>query len=168
MRVSSNSRFSNLRQTRCCSCVCYSCLTPQGLVGTYNGKYPNGDLSYGGYASAVRAHERFVFKVPDEIESEAAGPLFCAGLTVFSPLKRYGVGPGKKVGIIGMGGLGHMGVQFAAAMGADKVVLFSHSDRKKEDALKLGATDFVATKGGADVFKPWTSSLDLIIVRWLA
>lgn len=77
-------------------------------------QYPNGDIAQGGYASAMRAHERFVFPVPDSLPSETAAPMMCGGLTVWSPLVRHGAGPGKKVGVVGLGGLGHFAVLFAA------------------------------------------------------
>ncbi|CDK27409.1 unnamed protein product [Kuraishia capsulata CBS 1993] len=113
-------------------------------VTTYDGVYPDGYVSQGGYASHVRAHEHLIFPIPDEIKSSEAGPLMCGGLTVFSPLKRNGCKPGAKVGILGLGGLGHMAVMFAKALGAD-VTVFSRTNDKKEQALKLGADAFVAT-----------------------
>jgi len=131
-------------------------------VDTYNAKYPNGDIAHGGYSTAIRAHERFVFPIPDGIPLDAAAPLFCAGATVFSPLKRHGAGPGKSVGIVGIGGLGHLAVQFAKALGSEKVVAFSHQANKKEDAMKLGADEFVLTTE-EKFAEPHAMSLDLII-----
>lgn len=82
-------------------------------VGTYNGKYPDGSKSYGGYADYCRAPSHFVFKIPDGISSEEAAPMLCGGITVFSPLQKNGAGPGKRVGIVGIGGLGHFGLLYA-------------------------------------------------------
>ncbi|KAF8335595.1 NADPH-dependent alcohol dehydrogenase [Amanita rubescens] len=131
-------------------------------VDTYNSKYPNGHIAQGGYSTAIRAHERFVFPLPEELPLEVIAPMLCAGLTVYSPLVRNGAGPGKVVGIVGIGGLGHLALQFARALGADKVIAFSHSLHKKEDAIEMGATDFVLTsdKNFAD---PWLGKVDLII-----
>lgn len=98
----------------------------------------------GGYSSHSRVHERFVFKIPDNIPSEEAGPMMCAGLTVYSPLVRAGTGPGKHVAILGIGGLGHFAIMWAHALGAE-VTALSHSPNKKDTALKLGADHFVDT-----------------------
>jgi alcohol dehydrogenase (NADP+) len=109
----------------------------------------------------MRGHEYFVFKIPENIETALAAPMLCAGLTTFSPLKRLGAGPGKKVGIIGLGGLGHFGLLWSVAMGADTYVI-SHSPNKKEDAMKMGAKDFIVTKekGWAE---PWKFHFDFVI-----
>lgn len=109
-----------------------------------NGEYPDGVVSQGGYATAIRAHQQFVFPIPEALESRHAASMLCAGLTVFSPLKTNGCGPGKKVGIIGIGGLGHYAVLFAKALGAE-VYAFTHSPNKMEDAKKLGADHVVDT-----------------------
>lgn len=131
-------------------------------VDTYNSKYPNGDVSQGGYATAIRVDERWVMPIPKELESEIAAPMMCAGVTVYSPLVTHGAGPGKTVGVVGIGGLGHFAVQFAKALGCDKVIAFSHSEKKKDDAFELGATDFVITS--EDNFaEPWAGRVDLII-----
>lgn len=114
------------------------------LVDTYGGEYSDGTVSQGGYASHIRAHEYFAFKIPDAIPTAIAAPMLCAGLTAFSPLKRNNIGPGSTVGIIGLGGLGHFGVMWAVALGAEVYVL-SHSAQKREDALSLGAHDFIDT-----------------------
>lgn len=116
-------------------------------IDTYGAKYPDsagGVLSQGGYASFIRAHEYFVFPIPDNIETSDAAPMMCAGLTTYSPLVRAGVGPGKKVAIVGIGGLGHFGILWAKALGAE-VWALSHTKDKKEDALALGADHFVYT-----------------------
>lgn len=118
-------------------------------VGTYASRYPDGYVSQGGYASHVRAHEHLVFPIPDSIESHIVAPLQCGGLTVYSPIKRgiedvlaKGITP--RVGIIGIGGLGHMAIMIAKALGAE-VTAFSRSYSKKEDAIKMGADNFIAT-----------------------
>lgn len=98
----------------------------------------------GGYSSHSRVHQQFVFKIPDNIPSHEAGPMMCAGLTVYSPLRRAGAGAGKKVAILGIGGLGHFAIMWARAMGAE-VTALSHSPNKKDTALKLGAHHFVDT-----------------------
>ncbi|KAI9010507.1 chaperonin 10-like protein [Phycomyces nitens] len=133
------------------SCLkCESCkkgeenLCTGGFVGTYDSHWPNGDKSFGGYADKWRGHEHFVFKVPDNMSNELAATFFCAGVTTYSPLKRFGVKPGDKVGVIGIGGLGHFGVQWAKAMGAT-VVALSHSDRKRADCKELGCHDYIVT-----------------------
>ncbi|KAL0952996.1 hypothetical protein HGRIS_007204 [Hohenbuehelia grisea] len=130
-------------------------------VDTYNAKYPNGDIAHGGYATAIRAHERYVFPIPEALSSEQAAPMLCGGLTVYSPLVRNGAGPGKKVGVVGVGGLGHFAIQFAKALGAE-VYVFSHSDNKKADAQEMGADHFIST--GAQGFEAeYEGLLDLII-----
>ncbi|PWN91190.1 GroES-like protein [Acaromyces ingoldii] len=116
----------------------------KGLVDTYNSLYPDGKAAQGGYSTAIRAHQQFVFPIPDAITSEDAASMLCGGLTVFAPLNRNGCGPGKKVAVVGLGGLGHYAVLFAVAMGAE-VTVISHSPKKKEDAFKMGAKHFVAT-----------------------
>ncbi|KAI7864393.1 chaperonin 10-like protein [Mucor mucedo] len=111
---------------------------------TYNSRYPNGDKSFGGYADKWRGHQRFVFKIPDNMTNEVAATFFCAGVTTYSPFKRYGVNASSKVGVIGIGGLGHFAVQWAKAMGAE-VVALSSSDRKRDDAMELGCDSYVVT-----------------------
>lgn len=108
-------------------------------------KNGNQIFSHGGYSSHSRVHEQFVFKVPENIPSHEAGPMMCAGLTVYSPLKRTGTGPGKKVGVVGIGGLGHFALLWANAMGAE-VWALSHSPNKEAEAKKLGAHHFVSTQ----------------------
>jgi alcohol dehydrogenase (NADP+) len=114
-------------------------------VDTYGAPYPDGTISQGGYSSHIRAHEYFTFPIPDSIPSIEAAPMMCAGLTVYSPLVRGGVGPGKKVAIVGIGGLGHFAIMFANALGAE-VTAISHSPQKKDDAMKLGAKHFVSSQ----------------------
>ncbi|KAI9707883.1 MAG: hypothetical protein M1820_004489 [Bogoriella megaspora] len=130
-------------------------------IDTYGAKYPDGTISQGGYASHIRAHEYFTFKIPDNISSELAAPMLCAGLTTYSPLVRLGAGPGKKVGIVGLGGLGHFGILWAAALGAE-VYAISSSPNKKDDALKLGAKHFINSRE-TDWAKPYAFTLDFIL-----
>jgi alcohol dehydrogenase (NADP+) len=111
----------------------------KGWVGTYNGTDPHdGTRTYGGYSERIVVSERFVLRIPDGLDPAAAAPLLCAGITTYSPLKYFGVGPGDRVGIVGMGGLGHMGVKFARALGAD-VTLFTRSEAKVAEATSQGA-----------------------------
>uniref|UniRef100_A0A8H7XQM4 Enoyl reductase (ER) domain-containing protein n=1 Tax=Psilocybe cubensis TaxID=181762 RepID=A0A8H7XQM4_PSICU len=153
-----------------CSCnKCNMCKTDNeqycsDVVYTYNCKYPEcGTIAKGGYANGIRVNERFVFPIPDGLKLEEAAPMFCGGLTVYSPLVRNGAGPGKKVGVVGIGGLGHFALQFAKALECDEVIAFSHSRRKEDDAKKLGATKFVAT-GETGFEIPYKRTLDIIIV----
>ncbi|KAH8900339.1 putative NADP-dependent alcohol dehydrogenase C 2 [Thozetella sp. PMI_491] len=133
------------------------------FIGTYNGKFADGSRSMGGYADYVRAPGRFVVRIPDALASADAAPMLCGGVTVYSPLKLNGCGPGKAVGIVGIGGLGHFGLLFAKSLGASKVVAISRTGSKKQDALRMGADYFIAT----DEDKSWTRthgrSLDLIV-----
>ena len=132
------------------------------MTGTYNGTYANGGKSYGGYSLYNRSPSHFVIKIPDEIPSTEAAPMLCGGITTYSPLRQNGCGPGKKVGIVGVGGLGHFGILFAKALGADRVVPISRKANRKEDALKLGADAYIATDD-ADRVQNHAQSLDLII-----
>ena len=118
-----------------------------GFTGTYNGpEQGTGATTYGGYSSTMVVSESFALNIShDESQLAAVAPLLCAGITTYSPLHQWGVGPGHKVGIVGLGGLGHMGVKIAAAMGAH-VVLFTTSSSKREDALRLGAKEVVVSK----------------------
>lgn len=115
---------------------------PRGTT-TYNSKWPDGSKSYGGYADYWRGSGDFVIKIPDEIPSDIAAPMLCGGITAFSPLVQNKVGPGKRVGIVGIGGLGHFGLMGAKALGCDEIVAISRTSGKKEDALKMGATKFI-------------------------
>lgn len=109
----------------------------------------------------VRVDHQFVFPIPEALESEKVGPLFCAGATVYSPLVRNGVGPGKHMGIVGIGGLGHLAIQFAKALGA-KVTVFSHSPSKAVDAMGLGADKFIST-GDEDFAESLQDPFDFIL-----
>ncbi|KAI9927142.1 hypothetical protein ASPWEDRAFT_122345 [Aspergillus wentii DTO 134E9] len=132
-------------------------------TGTYAGRYLDGSMSYGGYALFHRVPSHFVVKIPDGISSAAAAPMLCAGATVYAPLKQYGCGPRKRVGIVGIGGLGHFGILFAKALGADWVSAFSRQPSKQVDALKLGADIYVATGEQQNWSAQHMRSLDLII-----
>ncbi|WP_246796249.1 NAD(P)-dependent alcohol dehydrogenase [Burkholderia perseverans] len=133
-----------------------------GFVGTYNGQdRVTGDITFGGYSSQVVVDEAFVLRVPEKLELAAAAPLLCAGITTYSPLRQWGAGPGKKVGIVGLGGLGHMGVKIARAMGAH-VVLFTTSPSKIEDGKRLGAHEVVISKDEAQM-NAHANSFDLIV-----
>ena len=118
----------------------------EGNTGTYNSPDPHlGTHTYGGYSESIVVDEAFVLRVPQNLDPAATAPLLCAGITTYSPLKHWNVGPGKKVGIVGIGGLGHMGVKLAKAMGAE-VIVFTTSPSKVEDAKRLGADDVVLSK----------------------
>ena len=123
----------------------------KGWVGTYNGEdLHDGTRTYGGYSERIVASERFVLRIPDALDPAAAAPLLCAGITTYSPLKHFGVGPGHRVGVVGMGGLGHMGVKFARALGAE-VTLFTRSVSKVEEGRKQGAHHVVISTDSAQM-----------------
>ena len=128
---------------------------------TYNSKHPEGHPSYGGYADQVIVPAPFVFQIPTEISSAEAAPLLCAGVTVYSPLKKY-MGPSSRVGVVGIGGLGHLALQFAKALGASQVVAITSSAKKVVDLTKLGATK-VLVSSDADAMAKGKRTLDLII-----
>jgi len=133
-----------------------------GWVGTYNGNdRVTGDITYGGYSTQLVVDEDFVLRVPQNLDPAGVAPLLCAGITLYSPLRTWGAGPGKKVGIVGLGGLGHMGVKLAHAMGAH-VVLFTTSPSKIEDAKRLGADEVVISKNQAEM-DAHLNSFDLIV-----
>ena len=112
---------------------------------TYNSYERDGKTAtYGGYSTHITVDENYVLRIPENIPLERAAPLLCAGITTYSPLRQFGVKAGDNVAVVGLGGLGHMAVKFAKAMGA-KVTVLSHSPAKREDALRLGADDFVVT-----------------------
>ncbi|KAI1835797.1 hypothetical protein DTO006G1_9495 [Penicillium roqueforti] len=133
------------------------------VVGTYNSVHYDGSKSYGGYARYHRVPGHFAIKIPDAISSADAAPMLCGGATLYSPLKHNNCGPGKRVGIIGVGGLGHFGLLFAKAMGADQVVAISRKLAKKEDSLKMGADLYIATDDEPDWATTHARSLDLIV-----
>ena len=134
-----------------------------GTVFTYNAPDPHGTapVTYGGYSERIVVDEHFVLHVPESLDLAASAPLLCAGITLYSPLKHWGAGPGKKVGIEGLGGLGHMGVKFAHAFGAHTVLLTT-SPGKAEDARRLGADEVVISKNDADLQRH-ARSFDLIV-----
>lgn len=133
------------------------------MIQTYNHRYPSGEKTYGGYANYWRGPSRFAFFIPDGLDPAYAAPMLCGGITVYGPLKNYGCGPGKKVGVIGIGGLGHFALLFAKALGAEKLVAVSRTSAKKEDAMKLGADEFIATGEDDQWAEKNKYSLDLII-----
>ena len=123
------------------------------MTGTYNNYERDGKtLAQGGYADSFIVDQDYAASIPDNLDLAGVAPLLCAGITLFSPLKNWGAGPGKKVGVIGLGGLGHMGLKFSAALGAHTTV-FSHSPSKEQDARKMGANDFVVTSNPKELSK---------------
>eukprot|EP00127_Corallochytrium_limacisporum_P000014 Clim_evm14s1 gene=Clim_evmTU14s1 len=133
-------------------------------ISTYNARDFEGYITYGGYADRVRAPAAFCVPVPSALESSVAAPLLCAGSTVYSPLREFGAGPAKSVGVVGVGGLGHLAVQFAAkTFKARTVVAVSHSERKREDALAMGATKFLNSSNRSEM-KEAFGTLDLLII----
>ncbi|WP_256788183.1 NAD(P)-dependent alcohol dehydrogenase [Frankia sp. AvcI1] len=133
----------------------------KGAVPTYNGKGYDGEITYGGYSQSVVVTEHFVVRIPEALPFDAAAPLLCAGITVYSPLRHWQAGPGTKVAVVGMGGLGHMAVKIAHALGAEVTVL-SQTLSKESDGLRLGADHYYAT-GDKATFKTLRRSFDLII-----
>ncbi|MBC7797951.1 MAG: NAD(P)-dependent alcohol dehydrogenase [Pyrinomonadaceae bacterium] len=131
-------------------------------VATYNGtEMDEKTPTYGGYSSQIVVDEEYTLKIREKENLAAVAPLLCAGITTYSPLKRFNVRAGQKVGVVGLGGLGHMGVKLAVSMGAE-VTVFSTSPGKEEDARKLGAHNFVVTKNPEN-FKPLTGKFDFIL-----
>lgn len=148
--------------------TCANCLAGeqqyclQGMTGTYNGLERDGTtIAQGGYSNKFVIDQDYALMIPESLALEGVAPLLCAGITLYSPLRHWNAGPGKKVGVIGLGGLGHMGVKFAAAMGAE-VTVFSHSAGKEADAKRMGASHFVVTKD-PKVFENLAESFDLIL-----
>ncbi|MHC6221152.1 NAD(P)-dependent alcohol dehydrogenase [Arthrobacter sp. MMS24-S77] len=133
----------------------------KGMTGTYGAVDRDGTITQGGYSTHVVVTEDFVVRIPEGIELDVAAPLLCAGITTYSPLRHWGAGPGKKVAVVGLGGLGHMAVKLAHAMGADVTVL-SQSLKKMEDGLRLGADQYFATSNPA-TFESLAGTFDLII-----
>jgi len=135
----------------------------KGMVGTYASPdvhFP-GKMTYGGYSKSITVDERFVLRLPDKLDLAASAPLLCAGITTYSPLKHWGATKGKKVGIVGLGGLGHMGVKFAHAFGC-QTVLFTTSESKVADGKRLGADEVVISKNEAEMAKH-ANSFDFIL-----
>jgi len=132
------------------------------VVSTYNGTEKDERTpTYGGYSSQIVVDEDYTLRIPEGLDPAGAAPLLCAGITTYSPLKHFGVGPGQRVGVVGLGGLGHMGVKLAASMGAE-VTVFSTSRSKEQDARALGAHDFVVT-GDAPHLAPLAGKYDFIL-----
>lgn len=148
--------------------TCTSCLKGlqqycvEGMTGTYNGLERDGTtVAMGGYSNNFVINEDYAVHIPNNLAMDGVAPLLCAGITLYSPIKHWNVGPGMKVAVMGLGGLGHMGVKFAAAMGAEVTVL-SHSPNKQEDAIAMGAHHFVSTKNPNNL-KPLLKTFDLIL-----
>ena len=134
----------------------------EGMTGTYNGYERNSQtIAFGGYSNYFVIEEGYAVHIPENLDLAGVAPLLCAGITLYSPIKHWKVGPGSKVAVMGLGGLGHMGVKFAAAMGAEVTVL-SHSASKEADARAMGAHNFVLTSR-EDWNKPLTKKFDLIL-----
>lgn len=134
----------------------------EGMTGTYNAVGRDGhSITYGGYSTQITVDQDYVVRIPENLPLDRAAPLLCAGITTYSPLKHFGVKPGDNVAVVGLGGLGHMGVKFAKAMGAHVTVL-SHSPSKRQAALDLGADDFVAT-GDPESFAANRARFNLIL-----
>jgi len=131
------------------------------MIGTYNGIGRDGRPTAGGYSTHIVVDENYVLRIPDALELDVAAPLLCAGITLFSPLNHWQAGPGKKVAIVGMGGLGHLGVKIAHAMGAEVTVL-SQSLSKQEDGRRFGADHYYATSD-RNMFKELRGTFDLIV-----
>jgi len=133
----------------------------KGMVGTYNSRHYDGRPTYGGYARAIVVDEAYTLKVSEKLDLAAVAPLLCAGITTWSPMREWRVSPGQKVGVVGLGGLGHMAVKFARAFGAH-VVLFTTSPNKRDDALRLGAHEVVVSREKAEM-KAHANSFDFIL-----
>jgi alcohol dehydrogenase (NADP+) len=147
--------------------ICSSCKAgleqycKNGATFTYNSIDKDGTPTLGGYSQAVVVNENFVVNIPDSLSLDAAAPLLCAGITLFSPLRHWKAGPGTRLAIVGLGGLGHVGVKLGAALGAEVTVL-SQSLKKMEDGLRLGASHYYAT-ADRDTFKKLRNNFDLIL-----
>ncbi|MFZ4058789.1 MAG: NAD(P)-dependent alcohol dehydrogenase [Ferruginibacter sp.] len=147
--------------------TCPSCLAKEeqycdnGLVGTYNSKHKDGSPTYGGYSTKIVVDEQYTLHVSEALALEGVAPLLCAGITTYSPLRHWKVGPGQKVAIVGLGGLGHMGVKFAVSFGAEVTVL-STSPSKEQDAIALGAHHFAVSKD-AETMKKLAGTFDFIL-----
>ena len=133
----------------------------KGMVGTYNARDYKGELTFGGYSNNIVIDEKYTFTISPKLNLAAVAPLLCAGITTYSPLRHWKAGKGKKVGVVGLGGLGHMGLKFAHSFGAH-VVQFTTSENKVEDAKKLGADEVVITKD-ANALAKHAGSFDFIL-----
>ena len=146
----------------CVDCECGEEHFCNSMVGTYGGTDKDGTPTFGGYSTRMTVDENYVLRIPKGLDPAATAPLLCAGITTYSPLRHWKVGKGSKVGVVGLGGLGHMAVKIAAAMDADVTVL-STSDKKRADAARLGAKDFAITRGETDTFTRLANHFDVII-----
>ena len=133
----------------------------KGMVATYNGREYEGPPTYGGYSTRITVDQAYVLRIPDGLPLDRAAPLLCAGITTYSPLRQFGVRAGQRVAVVGLGGLGHMAVKLARAMGAEVTVL-SSSPEKRADAIALGAHEFFATRE-KETFKRLANRFDLIL-----
>ncbi|RZU17297.1 NAD(P)-dependent alcohol dehydrogenase [Streptomyces sp. BK239] len=160
-RVGVGCMVDSCRECENCKAGLEQYCTGGGMVGTYNAVGKDGEPTYGGYSQKIVVDENYVVRVPDGLALDVAAPLLCAGITTYSPLKHWNAGPGKKVAVLGMGGLGHMGVKIAHALGAEVTVL-SQSLRKKDDGLRLGADHYYATSD-PETFKKLAGTFDVIL-----
>ena len=135
--------------------------TGSGMTGTYNAVGRDGQPTQGGYSGSIVVDENYVLRIPEALPLDATAPLLCAGITTYSPLRHWNAGPGSRVAVVGLGGLGHMAVKLGVAMGAEVTVL-SQSLKKMEDGLRLGATNYYATSD-RDTFKNLRNSFDIIL-----
>ncbi|WP_328358014.1 NAD(P)-dependent alcohol dehydrogenase [Streptomyces sp. NBC_00445] len=160
-RVGVGCMVDSCRECENCQAGLEQYCTGGGMIGTYNAVDKDGEPTYGGYSQQIVVDENYVVRIPEGLSLDEAAPLLCAGITTYSPLKHWNAGPGKKVAILGMGGLGHMGVKIAHALGAEVTVL-SQSLRKKDDGLKLGADHYYATSD-PKTFEDLQGTFDLIL-----
>ena len=160
-RVGVGCFVDSCRECKNCKAGLEQYCTGGGNVGTYNAVGKDGQPTYGGYSGSIVVDENYVLRIPDALPLDAAAPLLCAGITTYSPLRHWKAGPGKRVAVVGLGGLGHVGVKLATAMGAEVTVL-SQSLKKIEDGLRLGASHYYATSD-KDTFKTLRNSFDLIL-----
>ena len=160
-RVGAGCFVDSCRECDNCQAGVQQYCTGGGMIGTYNAVNKDGSPTQGGYSGSIVVDENYVLRIPDGLALDAAAPLLCAGITTYSPLRHWKVGPGTRVGVIGLGGLGHMAVKLAVAMGAEVTVL-SQSLKKMEDGLRLGAKHYYATSE-RDTFKTLRHSFDVIL-----
>ncbi|MFD1273933.1 NAD(P)-dependent alcohol dehydrogenase [Streptomyces kaempferi] len=160
-RVGVGCMVDSCRECENCKAGLEQYCTGGGMIGTYNAIGKDGEPTYGGYSQAVVVDENYTVRIPDGLSLDVAAPLLCAGITTYSPLRHWNASPGKKVAVLGMGGLGHMGVKIAHALGAEVTVL-SQSLRKKDDGLKLGADHYYATSD-PKTFEELRGTFDIIL-----
>jgi alcohol dehydrogenase (NADP+) len=161
--VGAQSDSCRSRNKPCTACDAHMENYCDGMVATYNSTHYNGGKSYGGYAAYHRCPSHFVIKIPAGLKPEYAAPMLCGGVTVYSPLKHFGAGPGKKVAVIGVGGLGHFAVLFAKALGVDEVVGISRKGEKRQEALDLGCDEYIGTDDDEGWESKYASRFDIII-----